>query len=141
MTDNSNVLCHCGPHKTCQDTYGLPLGVHAFTPAARLSESSLHPTPDKFLHMGLTGRKNQWLGKCPGCDLGISLFDLDYDRYHVVGRQLDAANHAIAHLRNCCAMYLGTMGLETKEQAAVRRGVEAFLRALDAGQDFPEMPR
>jgi hypothetical protein len=71
-----------------------------------------HPTPDQFID-----------------GAGVYGLSLPTHAESVLKRQLDAANHAIAHLR-----------------AIVARGKSFsqamdFLDSLDCGKDFPEMPK
>lgn len=82
-----------------------------------------HPTPDKFFQ--------------DGDDLRDYLETLVADGFltnpyaAIHRRQLDAANHAIAHLRR--VVYSSPSGLPIE--------AHRFIKALDNGDDFPEMPK
>lgn len=73
MTDNSNVLCHCGPVQTCGMKYGLPPGVHAFTPTVRQTEQS-HidaKTYVKCSRFCLSEEEGGHTASCPNGDLDV----------------------------------------------------------------------
>lgn len=88
-----------------------------------------HPTPDQFYVNGAN------------IGLGRSIPLTEYEVL-VASRQLNAANHAIAHLRTIVYNVKDPEGSVGHALWAIAVSkAAAFLRALDNGEDFPEMPK
>lgn len=117
--------CVCGESDVVHRTDGPCYGI----------EKPKHSTPVDFARVGSVS-VDSW-----SCDSDGPQDRLEVAR--IIRRQREAANHAIAHLRKMVEFELMlsvAIPQARTDTSLFWSEANAFLRALDNGTDFPEMP-